>query len=254
MSEHIYSRTALLIGQDGLARLAGAKVAVFGLGGVGSYTVEALARSGVGHLVLVDHDQICLTNINRQIHALHSTVGQEKIHAMAARVRDINPAIELTLWQQFYGVEEGPAIIEADLDYVVDAIDTVRGKLAIIERAKAVGVPVISALGTGNKLDPTRLQVTDIYATTIDPLARVMRKELRKRGIDKLPVVCSTEPPVKIQGQAACGTGCVCPPASHPFGAACARKRQIPGSISFVPPVAGMLLAAEVVRQLLATR
>ncbi|MZP44389.1 tRNA threonylcarbamoyladenosine dehydratase [Heliobacterium gestii] len=237
----------------GIEHLAGAAVAVFGVGGVGSFTVEALARSGVGHLVLVDHDEICLTNVNRQLHALHSTVGRPKVEVMAERVRDINPRAKVTCHRRFYGVEAGEEIITADLDYVVDAIDTVKGKLTIIEKAKAAGVPVISALGAGNKLDPTRFQVADIYETSIDPLAKVMRKELRKRGIDGLKVVYSTEPPRPLKGEAGCAENCICPHPEGPYGASCKQKRQIPGSISFVPSVSGLILASVVVRDLLDT-
>ncbi|MTV49723.1 tRNA threonylcarbamoyladenosine dehydratase [Heliobacillus mobilis] len=251
MKQHVFSRTELLIGERGIQALANAKVAVFGIGGVGSYTVEALARCGVGHLVLIDHDDICLTNINRQIHALHSTVGEVKVEVMAARVRDINPKARIDCFRRFYGVEEGEEIITADLDYVVDAIDTVKGKLTIIQKAKAVNVPVVSALGAGNKLDPTRLSVADIFETSMDPLAKVMRKELRRLGIDNLKVVYSTEPPLPPQGEVACAENCVCPNPETEFGATCLKKRQIPGSISFVPSVAGLILASVVVRDIL---
>lgn len=250
MSQHLFSRTELLIGAKGIEMLAAAKVAVFGLGGVGSYTVEALARSGVGHLVLVDYDDICLTNINRQIHALHSTVGQSKVDAMAARVRDINPRIRLTCIKHFYGVEEGEEIITPELDYVVDAIDTVKGKLALISKCRQTLVPIVCALGAGNKLDPTRFRVADIYDTSVDPLAKVLRRELRKIGVDNLKVVYSTEPPITPQGQASCLDNCVCPNTEGPFGASCTKKRRIPGSISFVPPVVGLILASVVVRDL----
>ncbi|MDD2422000.1 MAG: tRNA threonylcarbamoyladenosine dehydratase [Heliobacteriaceae bacterium] len=225
----LFSRTALLLGKSGLQVLAEAKVAVFGLGGVGSFTVEALARSGVGHLVLVDHDLISPSNINRQVHALHSTVGQAKAAVMAGRVKDINPQVRVTSVQRFYGVTAGEEIITPELSYVVDAVDTVKGKLAIILQAKQAGVPVVSALGAGNKLDPTRFEVTDIYATAGDPLARVMRRELRRRGVDNLKVVYSAEPPVKL-------------------GATDGTK--ILGSVAFVPPVVGLILAAVVVRDL----
>ncbi|KAB2951267.1 tRNA threonylcarbamoyladenosine dehydratase [Heliorestis acidaminivorans] len=253
MKQHLFSRSELLIGPEGLATLNQATVAVFGLGGVGSYTAEALARSGVGHLVLIDHDDICLTNINRQLHALHSTVGRPKIEVMAERLQDINPKLKLTLFRRFYGVETGEEIITEKLDYVVDAIDTVKGKLQIIELAKALHIPVISALGAGNKLDPTQLKVTDIYKTSIDPLAKVIRKELRRRGIKDLKVVYSTEKPLKPQGENACKSQCVCPNPEEPFGATCLSKRQIPGSIAFVPPVAGLMMASVVVRDLLTT-
>ncbi|QGG46706.1 tRNA threonylcarbamoyladenosine dehydratase [Heliorestis convoluta] len=251
MKQHLFSRSELLLGPEGLATLAQSRVAIFGLGGVGSYTAEALARSGVGHLVLIDHDDICLTNINRQLHALHSTVGRPKIEVMAERLRDIHPKIELTLYRRFYGVEEGEEIINEGLHYVVDAIDTVKGKIQIIEKAKAKDIPVISALGAGNKLDPTKLQVTDIYQTSMDPLAKVMRKELRRRGIKDLKVVYSTEKPLKPRGEGACVSQCICPNPEEPYGATCLNKRQIPGSISFVPSVAGLFMASVVVRDLL---
>ncbi|ABZ84407.1 thif family protein [Heliomicrobium modesticaldum Ice1] len=251
MKQQAFARTELLIGDEGIERLASASVAVFGVGGVGSFTVEALARCGVGSLVLVDHDEICLTNVNRQLHALHSTVGRAKVEVMAERVKDIHPQAKVTCYRRFYGVEAGEEIITPELDYVVDAIDTVKGKLTIIERARAVGVPVVSALGAGNKLDPTRFQVADIYETTMDPLAKVMRKELRKRGVDKLKVVYSTEAPRPLRGEAACADNCICPHPKGPFGASCKQKRQIPGSISFVPSVAGLIVASVVVRDIL---
>jgi tRNA A37 threonylcarbamoyladenosine dehydratase len=246
-----FSRTELLIGAEGLARLEASTVAVIGIGGVGSYAAEALARSGVGGLVLVDDDCVCVTNINRQVVALRSTVGKPKVEVMKERVLDINPRIRIEALQLYYGPETAEGILRPGLSYVVDAIDTVSSKLDLVVRAKAAGIPVVSAMGAGNKLDPTRLEVADISATSICPLARVMRKELRKRGIESLKVVYSREPPIEVDEAAnPCRQSCVCPKKDR----TCALRRSVPGSISFVPPVAGFIIAAEVVRDLLAAR
>ncbi len=246
---HKFSRTEILIGKEALQKLGQSKVEVFGVGGVGSYTVEALARAGIGHLVLVDFDEICLTNVNRQLPALHSTVGRAKVEVMRERILDINPEAQVTAYQEFVSPETVDRLVEKDCDYIVDAIDTVAGKLMIIEKAFSLGIPVVSAMGAGNKLDPTKLKVADISETQICPLARIMRKELKKRGITKgLKVVYSPESPRKPdQEKASCSKYCICPGGD----AHCAAKRQIPGSISFVPSVAGLFLAAQVINDLI---
>ena len=234
---HRFSRTEMLIGEDGLNKLQQATVVVIGVGGVGSFTAEALARCGVGRLVLVDYDDICLTNINRQLHALSSTLGQAKVDVMAERIRQINPQVEIITHKVFYSDENAAEIIYPGLSYVVDAVDTVTAKLQIICRCKELNVPVISCMGAGNKLDPTRFEVVDIQKTSECPLAKVVRKELRKRGHSKgVKVVYSKELPLT--------------PLALPHGD-CSKKRQTPGSISFVPSVAGLIAASVVVRDLL---
>ncbi|MBO8169742.1 MAG: tRNA threonylcarbamoyladenosine dehydratase [Thermoanaerobacteraceae bacterium] len=246
---HKFSRTELLIGPEGLAVLSRAHVAVFGIGGVGSFAVEALARAGIGQLTIVDYDDICLTNINRQIHALHSTVGRPKVEVMAERVRDINPDIEVYPLRQWYMPDRAEQFFARKVDYIIDAIDTVTAKLDLIEQAFKRKIPVVSAMGAGNKLDPTKLQVADISETKVCPLAKVMRRELRKRGIIKgLKVVYSPERPLKPdKGTVDCKEACICPGGEGP----CKARRQIPGSISFVPPVSGLFLASIVVKDLL---
>lgn len=243
-----FSRTRLLLGEEGVKRLAAARVAIFGIGGVGSFTAEALARAGVGAFDLIDDDKICLTNLNRQIIALHSTLGQEKTEIMARRILDINPAADVRTHSCFYGADTAEDFDLKAYDYIVDAIDTISSKLLLIRRAWDAGKPVISCMGAGNKLDPTKFEVADIYQTSICPLARVMRHELRKLGVPSLKVVYSKEPPLTPEKDAGCKKGCVCPP-----GAArnCAMRRQIPGSISFVPSVAGLIIAGEVVKDLI---
>lgn len=246
---HQFSRTELLIGPAGLERLAKAKVAIYGVGGVGSYAVEALARAGIGHLVLVDFDQVCLTNINRQLAALHSTVGRDKVDVLHERIRDINPEARVTVCREFITGENAESLIPDDCDYIIDAVDNITAKLALADTALARGIPIIAAMGAGNRLDPTRLRIGDISETSMDPLARVMRRELKKRGIVRgLKVVYSQETPLKpLEQGAGCRTECICPGGD----AHCGRKRSVPGSVSFVPPVAGMLLASQVVRDLL---
>ncbi|MEL4105969.1 tRNA threonylcarbamoyladenosine dehydratase [Oscillospiraceae bacterium WX1] len=229
-----FSRTRMLLGDAAVKRLSKARVLVFGIGGVGSFACEALARVGVGTLVLVDHDDIALTNINRQLVALHSTLGQKKVDVMAARIRDINPTAVVETVDQFFSAETAGLFDFAAYDYVVDAIDTVSAKLLIAECCHNSQTPLISATGTGNKLDPTKLTVGDIYETSGDPLARVFRRELKKRGIPALKVVWSTETPRK--------------PVSETDEAL--ARRSVPASVSFVPPAAGMMLAGEVVRDL----
>ncbi|MBT9136989.1 MAG: tRNA threonylcarbamoyladenosine dehydratase [Firmicutes bacterium] len=246
---HRYSRTELLVGPQGLEKLSSARVAVIGVGGVGSFAVEALARAGIGSLTLVDYDDICLTNINRQLHALTGTIGRAKVEVMAERVRQIDPNIVVTAQKTFYSKDNEQDIIYPGLSYVIDAVDTVTAKLAIIARCHALQIPVISCMGAGNKLDPAQFQVADISKTEFCPLARIVRKELGKRGIRRgVKVVYSAEPPLMpLASSVDCTKNCVCPGQD----ANCARKRQIPGSISFVPAVAGLLAAGAVVRDLL---
>lgn len=249
MALHSFSRTEMLIGSQGLEKLKSSRVAIFGVGGVGSFTAEALARSGLGNIVLIDDDDICLTNINRQIHALRSTVGKSKVETMKARILDINPKVEVTAYQQLYNSESAEELLFDDYDYVIDAIDMVTAKLDLIERCKNRNIPIISAMGAGNKLDPTRLEIDDIYNTSICPLAKVMRKQLRKRGVKDLKVVYSREEPISplnIEGDN-CKTSCICPNKDR----TCAVRHQIPGSVSFVPPVAGLIIAGEVVKELI---
>lgn len=231
-----FLRTEMLLGSEALTRLQSARVAVFGLGGVGGYVVEALARSGVGSLDLIDSDTVSVSNLNRQILATHSTVGMLKVDAARNRVLDINPACNVKTWPVFYTPDTADAFDFTQYDYIVDAIDTVTGKLALVERAKAAGTPIICCMGTGNKLDASAFQVADISKTTMCPLARVMRKELTKRGIRHLKVVYSQEEALT--------------PTGWEEEAAALGKRQIPGSVAFVPGAAGLLLAGEVVRDL----
>jgi tRNA threonylcarbamoyladenosine dehydratase len=247
---HRFSRTELLIGEAALKTLANSRVAVFGIGGVGSYTVEGLVRSGVGKIVLVDDDCICLTNINRQIHATTKTVGKPKVEVMRDRILDINPNAEVAVFQKFYSEETAEELIKKDYDYIVDAIDTVSSKIDLIIRAQEAGIPIISCMGAGNKLDPTRFEVADIFDTSICPLAKVMRKELRKRGIESLKVVYSGEEPVKPEETpgSSCNMSCICPKGT---ARTCTIRRQIPGSIAFVPSVAGLIIAGEVVKDLI---
>lgn len=248
---HAFSRTELLLGKPALAWLRERRVAVFGIGGVGAYTVEALARAGIGRLLLVDDDRVCLTNLNRQLQATRRTIGRSKVEVMRERVLDINPDAEVTVQPCFVLPDNAPGLVTADLDYVVDAVDTVAAKLALVQVACERGIPVISAMGAGNKLDPSRLEIADLAETSVCPLAKVMRKELRKRGITSLKVVYSREEPLVPEpgdGDGSCRTACVCPPGTL---CTCVTRRQVPGSISFVPSVAGLLLAGEVIRDLL---
>ena len=246
-----FSRTQLLFGPEGIERLQRSRVAVFGIGGVGGYTVEALARSGVGALDLIDDDRVCLTNLNRQLHATRKTVGKYKVDVAMERVLDINPDCVVTPHKTFYLPETQDQFDFTQYDYVVDAIDTVSGKLALVQQAQGCGTPIICAMGAGNKLDPTQLRVADIYETSVCPLARVMRTECRKRGIKHLKVVYSTEPPTRPleDPSISCRTHCICPPGTRK----CTVRRDIPGSTAFVPSVAGLILAAEVVKDLLKT-
>ncbi|WP_302191680.1 tRNA threonylcarbamoyladenosine dehydratase [uncultured Ruminococcus sp.] len=246
-----FSRTELLFGKAAMEHLRQCRVAVFGIGGVGGYAVEALARSGVGTLDLIDDDKICLTNLNRQIFATRSTVGKEKVAAAKARIQDICPEITVHTHSCFFMPDTADQFDFHDFNYVIDAIDTVTGKLEIILRAKAAGVPVISAMGAGNKLDPTAFRVADIYDTKVCPLARVMRYELRKRHVRDVKVVYSEEKPIRpIEDMAiSCRNHCVCPPGTV---RKCTVRRDIPGSNAFVPSVAGLILAGEVIKDLTA--
>ena len=244
-----FSRTELLIGHDALSRLQSSRVAVFGIGGVGGYTVEALARSGVGALDLIDDDRICVTNINRQILATWSTVGKYKVDAARDRILDINPKAQVTIYKTFFLPENAEEFPFADYDYIVDAIDTVTGKIALVEQANHLGIPIISSMGAGNKLDASAFEVADIYETSMDPLARVMRRELKKRGIPALKVVYSKEKAIRPIDdlEISCRTQCICPPGSV---RTCTVRRDIPGSTAFVPSTVGLIIAGEVIKDL----
>ena len=234
-----FSRTQLLLGPEAMERLRASRVAVFGIGGVGGYAVEALARSGIGTLDLIDHDRVSLTNLNRQIHATHQTLGQYKTDAAEQRIRDINPDCRVHNIKAFFLPETKDQFDFSQYDYVIDAIDTVAGKLALAEAAIAAGTRIISCMGAGNKTDPTAFRVADVYETSVCPLARVMRSECRRRGIPRLKVVYSTEPPVRPAEEEAAGAREECP-----------QRRSVPGSTAFVPSVAGMILAGEVIMEL----
>jgi len=241
----------MLLGPAAMARLFASSVAIFGLGGVGSYTAEALARSGIGRIALVDDDKICLTNLNRQLIATHETVGAYKVDAMAARIKSINPKAKVESHRVFYGPDTADKIDLAQYDYVIDAVDTVTAKLELAKRAAEAKTPIISSMGTANKLDPTAFEVTDVHKTENDPLARVMRRELRRLGIKKLKVVYSKEKarrPIESDADN-CKHNCVCPPDVR---RTCSKRRQIPASSAFVPGTAGLILAGEVVRDLIA--
>ena len=249
MAQHSLSRTELLIGEEALNKLKKSKVMIFGIGGVGSFTVEALVRSGVSNLILVDDDTVCLTNLNRQIHATYETISKNKVDVMKQRILSINKNCQVDTKQIFVKPEDLEKIIPNDVDYVVDAIDTVSSKIALAVYCEKKGINLISSMGTGNKLNPSEFKVSDIYKTKVCPLAKVMRYELKKRGVKKLKVVYSEEIPRKPKEDdvVTCKTGCVCTGGTKK----CTAKRQIPGSISFVPPVAGMIIASEVVKDLI---
>lgn len=234
-----FVRTGMLLGEQAMETLKRSRVAVFGVGGVGSYAVEALARSGVGALDLIDHDRVAQSNLNRQLIALNSTLGQYKVDAARARILDVNPDCRVTVWRMFYLPETREQMDFSQYDYIVDAIDTVQGKLSLAEEARRAGVPLISAMGAGNKLDPTAFRVADIYDTAVCPLARAMRTECRKRGIRHLKVVYSQEPPMTPTD-----AGEAPPPG----------KRATPGSVAFVPSVMGLILAGEVIKDLTGVR
>lgn len=245
-----FSRSELLLGVEGIDRLRDSFVAVFGIGGVGSFTVEALARSGVGNIAIFDDDKICITNINRQLIATRKTIGKHKVEVMRDRILEINPKVNVEIHQTFYGRDNADQFDLSKYTYVVDAIDTVSSKLILIKKAKEANIPIISCMGAGNKLDPTRFEVADIYGTSVCPLARTMRSELRKRGIDSLKVVYSKEPALKpIENEEDnCKNKCVCPPGTERN---CTVRRQIPGSVSFVPSVAGLIVAGEVIKDII---
>lgn len=229
--ENQFTRTEMLVGSDGIEKLRSARVAVFGVGGVGGYTVEALARSGIGTLDLIDNDTVNVTNINRQIIATHSSIGRSKVEVAKERIIDINPQAKVNTYNMFYLPENADTFNFADYDYIVDAIDTVSGKIALVMQAKEANAPIISSMGAGNKLDPTAFRVADIYKTSVCPLAKVMRHELRKRGVKKLKVVYSEELPVK--------TGIVGD-----------NGKPTPGSIAFIPSVVGLIIAGEVIKDI----
>ena len=230
-----FSRTEMLIGEEGINRLNDSKVAIFGIGGVGSYVAEALARCGVGKFILVDNDKVTITNINRQIIATTKTIGQYKVDLMKQRILDINPEAKIEIYKTFYMPDCNEEILDSSVSYVVDAIDTVTAKIFLVEEATRLNIPVISSMGTGNKLDPSKFEITDIYKTSVCPLAKVMRKELRQRNIKKLNVLYSKEEPVKPRKE------------SEEKKA----KRQVPGSIAFSPSVAGLMIASKVVKDLI---
>jgi tRNA A37 threonylcarbamoyladenosine dehydratase len=246
-----FSRTELLVGNEGMEKLKNARVAVFGIGGVGGYTVEALARSGVGTLDLIDDDKICLTNLNRQIYALRSTVGKYKVDVAHDRILDINPDAKVNIYKTFYVPDTACQFDFSQYDYVVDAIDTVTGKIELIMQADRTNTPIISSMGAGNKMNPAAFKVADIYETSVCPLAKVMRRELKKRGINKLKVVYSEEKPMTPIDDVAisCRTHCICPPGTV---RKCTQRRQVPGSNAFVPSVVGLIIAGEVVNDIIA--
>ena len=245
-----FSRTQLLLGPEAMETLAHSRVAIFGIGGVGGYAVEALARSGIGALDLIDDDKVCLTNINRQILATRKTVGKYKVDVAAERVREINPRCEVRTYKTFYLPETAGEFDFSQYDYVVDAIDTVSGKIQLVLAAQAAGTPIISSMGAGNKLDAAAFRVADITQTSVCPLARVMRRELKKRGIKHLKVVYSKEKPIRPLEDLSisCRAHCICPPGTKRH---CTDRRDIPGSVAFVPSVVGLIIAGEVVKDLM---
>ena len=241
-----FSRTELLFGKEAMEKLAASRVAVFGIGGVGGYTVEALIRSGVGTVDLIDDDKVCLTNINRQIYATRKTVGKYKVDVAAERIHEINPDAVVNTYKTFYTPDTAEQFDFTQYDYIVDAIDTITGKIALVVNADAAGTPIISSMGAGNKVDPTAFEVTDLYKTSVCPLAKVMRYELKRRGIKKLKVVYSKEPTITpIDDMAiSCRAHCICPPGT---ARKCTQRRQVPGSNAFVPSVVGLIIAGEVI-------
>ena len=244
-----FSRTELLLGKEAMNKLEDARVAVFGIGGVGGYVCEALARSGVGKLDLIDNDKVCMSNLNRQIIATRKTVGQYKTEVMKDRILDINPEAKVNIHNCFFLPDNADEFPFEEYDYVVDAVDTVTAKIALVMKCKELDIPIISSMGAGNKLDASAFRVTDIYKTKVCPLAKVMRRELKKRGVKKLKVVYSEEMPIKPKDDMAnsCRTNCICPPGEKHK---CTERRAIPGSTAFVPSVAGLIIAGEVVKDL----
>ena len=222
-----FEREALIIGKENVEKLNKSKVAVFGLGGVGSFVVEGLVRAGIGNFILVDNDEVDITNLNRQIIATRKTIGKPKVEVAKERILEINPDVNVVVFQEFFMPDSKTKIITEDIDYVIDCIDTVTAKIELVVRCKEMGIPIISAMGTGNKLDPTNFEITDIYKTSICPLAKVVRKELRARSIDSLKVLYSKEVPIKLENS------------------------RVPGSISFVPSVAGLIIAGEVIKNII---
>ncbi len=245
-----FSRTELLIGKNGIDKLHKSKVAVFGIGGVGSFVVEGLVRAGVENFILVDDDKICLTNLNRQIHATRETIGKYKVDVMEQRILEINPNAKVKTYKEFYMPNCKKEIIDEDTDYIVDCIDTVTAKIELITTSKKMNIPIISSMGTGNKLDPSKFEIVDISKTSVCPLAKVMRKELRNRNIKNVKVIYSKEDPIKINDnmECSCKNECICPPGTK---RKCTARNQVPGSISFVPSVAGLMIAGEIVRDLI---
>lgn len=246
-----FSRTQLLLGVEAMEKLKSSRVAVFGIGGVGGYVCEALVRSGVGQFDLIDDDKVCLTNINRQIIATRKTVGKYKTEVMKERMLDINPDVTVNIHNCFFLPENADDFPFEEYDYVVDAVDTVTAKIALVMKCQEKGVPIISSMGAGNKLDASAFRVADIYKTSMCPLAKVMRHELKKRGVKKLKVVYSEEKPTRPLDDMSisCRTNCICPPgAAHK----CTERRDIPGSVAFVPSVAGLIIAGEVVKDIIA--
>lgn len=244
-----FSRTQLLLGESAMQELANKRVAVFGIGGVGGYACEALVRSGIGAFDLIDDDKVCLTNLNRQIIATRKTVGRYKTEVMKERMLEINPNVDVRIHNCFFLPENADKFPFNEYDYIIDAVDTVTAKISIIMKANEFGIPVISSMGAGNKLDPTAFMVADIYKTRVCPLAKVMRRELKKRGVKKLKVVYSEEQPTRpIEDMSiSCRTNCICPPgAEHK----CTERRDIPGSVAFVPSVVGLIIAGEVIKDI----
>ena len=244
-----FSRTQLLLGEESMKKLYDMRVAVFGIGGVGGYVCEALVRTGIGHFDLIDDDKVCLTNLNRQIIATRKTVGLYKADVMKERMLEINPNVEVNVYKCFFLPENADEFPFADYDYVIDAVDTVTAKVELVMKCKEMNVPIISSMGAGNKLDASAFKVADIYKTKMCPLAKVMRHEMKKRGVKKLKVVYSEEKPTRpIEDMSiSCRTHCICPPgAQHK----CTERRDIPGSVAFVPSVAGMIIAGEVIKDL----
>ena len=241
-----FSRTELLIGKEGIEKLHNAKVAIFGIGGVGSFVVEGLARAGIENFILVDNDTVCLTNLNRQIIATHKTIGKPKVEIAKQRILDINPNANVEIYQEFF-MPDSKEILDDTIDYIVDAVDTVTAKIELVIRANKLNIPIISCMGTGNKLDPTKFEVTDIYKTSVCPLAKVLRKELKSRGINKLKVVYSKEEPIKpyesIENEYNTNSSEIIKNDM--------AKKQVPGSISFVPSVAGLIIAGEVIKDII---
>ena len=244
-----FSRTQLLLGEESMKKLSDMRVAVFGIGGVGGYVCEALVRTGIGHFDLIDDDKVCLSNLNRQIIATRKTVGLYKADVMKERMLEINPNVEVNVYKCFFLPENADEFPFADYDYVIDAVDTVTAKVELVMKCKEMNVPIISSMGAGNKLDASAFKVADIYKTKMCPLAKVMRHEMKKRGVKKLKVVYSEEKPTRpIEDMSiSCRTHCICPPgAQHK----CTERRDIPGSVAFVPSVAGMIIAGEVIKDL----